>query len=80
MRTDERISKLRSLHDGWLTDTSLAPSEAALAAAAAMLLNADIVPRTDGGIQVEWHRDGLDLEIEIDPNGRLCGFSFNRAS
>lgn len=28
-----------------------------------------IVPTTDGGIQLEWHRNGIDLEIEpVSPN------------
>jgi hypothetical protein len=28
-----------------------------------------IVPVADGGLQLEWHRDGFDLEIEITPIG-----------
>lgn len=27
-----------------------------------------IVPTSTGGVQFEWHRLGIDLEIEIDPN------------
>lgn len=30
-----------------------------------------IVPTSAGGVQLEWHRQGVDLEIEIGPNGRL---------
>lgn len=28
-----------------------------------------IVPTVDGGLQLEWHQDGFDLEIEIAPTG-----------
>ena len=28
-----------------------------------------VVPTWDGGVQVEWHRNGVDLEIEISPDG-----------
>ena len=28
-----------------------------------------VVPTWDGGVQVEWRRNGVDLEIEISPDG-----------
>ena len=31
----------------------------------------DIVPTWRGGVQAEWHRNGVDLEIEADPDGAL---------
>ena len=31
-----------------------------------------IVPTPGGGIQLEWHQDGLDLEIELLPDGIEC--------
>lgn len=30
-----------------------------------------IVPTWRGGVQAEWHRNGVDLEIEADPDGAL---------
>lgn len=30
-----------------------------------------VVPRYNGGIQLEWHTNGVDLEIEIEPEGKL---------
>jgi hypothetical protein len=30
-----------------------------------------VVPTVRGGIQLEWHQQGIDLEIEIPPSGRL---------
>ena len=29
-----------------------------------------VVPRYNGGLQLEWHTGGVDLEIVIDPDGR----------
>jgi hypothetical protein len=30
-----------------------------------------VVPTNRGGIQIEWHTQGVDLEIEITPHGRI---------
>ena len=27
-----------------------------------------VVPRSNGGVQFEWHRSGIDLEVSIDPD------------
>ena len=29
-----------------------------------------IVPTSDGGFQLEWHKDGLDIEVCFDSNGK----------
>ena len=30
-----------------------------------------VVPTWNGGVQVEWHRNGIDLEIEVAPEGGI---------
>lgn len=30
-----------------------------------------VVPAWEGGLQVEWHRNGVDLEIEVSPSGNI---------
>jgi hypothetical protein len=30
-----------------------------------------IIPTVEGGVQLEWHRDGFDLEIEITCTGEI---------
>lgn len=30
-----------------------------------------VVPTRPGGVQLEWHTNGIDLEIEISPDGKL---------
>lgn len=36
-----------------------------------------IVPTSEGGIQVEWHRDSGELEIRVGPDGELSAFRFD---
>ena len=33
-----------------------------------------VVPTWEGGIQVEWHRNGVDFEIEAGPSGSIDFF------
>ena len=33
-----------------------------------------VVPLADGGVQLEWHRGGVDLEIEVGSDGRPSGY------
>ena len=33
-----------------------------------------VVPLSDGGVQFEWHRHGIDLELAIDAAGNLSGY------
>lgn len=30
-----------------------------------------IVPTSKGGLQLEWHANGIDLEVEVDPAGNV---------
>ena len=34
-----------------------------------------ICPCSNGGLQLEWHRNGYDLEIEISPEGQVSEVS-----
>lgn len=36
-----------------------------------------VVPTSQGGVQLEWHIGGIDLEIEIESSGR-CEFVFSQ--
>lgn len=36
-----------------------------------------VVPMSNGGIQLEWHENGADLEIEIEPKGIAHGYWFH---
>lgn len=56
---------LRALEPGWDSYMARPIAEAAIAKVEKFL----VVPRTDGGIQLEICRNGFDVEIEIGPDG-----------
>lgn len=65
---------VQSLEPGWDSYDAPVITGAALDAAKrfmAMLRESSpfVVPCSDGGLQLEWHQDGFDVEIEITPEG-----------
>ena len=38
-----------------------------------------IVPTWDGGLQAEWHRNGVDLEIEVGPDRKAVYYFFSES-
>lgn len=73
--TIERISALEGLKPGWNGHRAPAVSARALFNAkriAQYLPSLDtiaVVPTNRGGVQLEWHGDGLDVEIEVHSDG-----------
>lgn len=61
------LSGLRALRDDW--DTYGAPpiTDAAIRTGEAVFF----VPCSNGGIQVEMHAGGMDIEIEVRPDGTV---------
>jgi len=70
---EKDAARLLALEDGWDTYDGRAPTEAAVHVAAAIKRNLTLVPLSSGGVQLEAHAGGVDLEIVIDPDGRLRG-------
>jgi hypothetical protein len=68
--------RLLALKENW--DSYGAPIISKIAVDAALQLRNVLattplfVPMSDGGVQLEWHSQGFDVELEIEPNGRLC--------
>jgi hypothetical protein len=65
-------SQLSDNWDGRGADRIVGDAAASAVAALLDLVNTDtptpsIVPTVHGGIQVEWHEQGMDLEIKFDP-------------
>ena len=71
---DIRLDKLRELKEDWDNDGAKAPTEEAIDTAERVLnmlreVPGQAVPCTDGGVQIEWHSHGLDVEFRITPEG-----------
>lgn len=61
------LSALRALEANWDSYGAVPITEAALRVAEAVAF----VPCCDGGIQVELHGGGAEIEIEIGPDGTV---------
>jgi hypothetical protein len=78
----EKTNQILSLKDDWdtygapqISRDSLLPIMQVLLAVMTDKISAPaVVPTSDGGIQLEWHQNGLDFEIESAPNGELTVF------
>jgi hypothetical protein len=73
----ERLNDVVRLEPGWDGETASSPTrEAALASLRALfeVMWQDspapaIIPMYDGGLQLEWHGQGLDVELSVAPAG-----------
>jgi hypothetical protein len=62
-------NELSSLSSDWDGDNASQITTAAIVAVARF----SIVPCHNGGIQLEVHQDGYDIEIDIGPDGKIKG-------
>lgn len=74
---NERLAELEKLRDGWLNGDGLSVSPRVidwcrdnLPIMILMHGHPRIYPTPEGGIQVEWEKDGVDVTINIDDLGR----------
>ncbi len=78
---------LLELTDGWDSYGGLAPRPLAVAVAASLMEwssslgvpDPSVVPSPDGGIQLEWHQGGMDLEVHCRPDGFVDLFAEDQA-
>lgn len=74
-----KIDRLAALVAGWNGPHSRPPAPHALATARELLQFVpprsipfmSVVPTNDGGVQLEWHAAGVDVEVGIDPRGAV---------
>jgi hypothetical protein len=69
------LDDLRELEEGWDSYGGQPTTDAAIKTAG----NLAVVPTSDGGIQLEIHAGGADLEIVIDPAGAVTAVSWEAA-
>ncbi len=72
-RDADEVGRLLALEDGWDSYDGLAPTEAAARAGVALKNALTVLPLARGGVQLEAHAGGIDLEIELGPDGKLRG-------
>ncbi len=73
----DRLNELAALPEGWDGKRAPAVAPQACVSAARMLSELaeelvprpDISPSLDGGLLLEWDRDGVELDIFIEPDG-----------
>lgn len=69
------IADLRALRDGWLGESSLAPTSVAIeelvAAHSAIAAEARISPAADGSIVVEWEADDREYLVSIERDNSI---------
>lgn len=82
-RTVESLVEIASLQQNWDSYGARPPDRELLRSALALLLDASggkdlpapvVVPVNTGGVQFEWHTRGIDLELEVRPEGRYYVF------
>ena len=72
---DERFARLAELKGNWDSYGGLPIDAAAMERAKAWLRNAAVVPCSDGGVQLEWHSEGCDVEIVFRADGTTEAFA-----
>jgi hypothetical protein len=70
------LVELTKLEHGWDGYGSIPPTTDAIRTAAHL----QVVPVAGGGLQLEIHAGGGDLEIEIQPDGSIHAISWSRAN
>lgn len=87
-RTVRAIHELRLLGPNWDTRGASALDETAMLLALELLHGAashdtpppDVVPTVVGGIQLEWHRSRMDIELDVSPDLRAGLYWLDRES
>jgi hypothetical protein len=80
--SEDRLEHLMGLPHDWDGYGSVPISEETRTTVLKLLYNVlspndalpSLVPGSDGGVNVEWHRPGLTFEVEVEPSGRLCAY------
>lgn len=72
----KRFEELRQLEEDWDSYGGQPPTKAAIEAAEKIHNNLAYVPVRDGSIQIEFHAAGADVEIAVNPEGKVVYVGF----
>jgi hypothetical protein len=86
--TLSRLQQLSQLMENWDSYGGRRPHDDAMVTALgllARLLRHDsappvIVPTSEGGVQLEWHQAGRELEVRVGPTAEISAFRFDEAA
>jgi hypothetical protein len=81
----DKLQHVSQLAENWDSYGGQAPSDESIYTALAVLSRIlrgessapTLVPLSEGGVQIEWHGDGEELEIRIGANGEISAFRFD---
>ena len=81
----KKIDQILRLGDGWDGEGSKSPSLNSVMEALEFLFSSlshdtlapQVIPTSEGGLQLEWHTKGIDLEITFSPD-RRASFLYSR--
>lgn len=74
----EKIESFKDLKDDWDSYGGREIDKRAISAASAFVAGTQPVPTCRGGIQLEWHLGGMDLEIVFDHEGKVESVLWSR--
>jgi hypothetical protein len=77
--TVRELRALLALPDGWNSYRAARIDPGAILTALELLAQTmtpttpapSVVPMSRGGVQLEWHEQGVDLEVSVDPDGHV---------
>ena len=69
--SNEKFARIAVLPENWDSYGAPRVSADAIRRAARWLESVAVVPCSDGGVQLEWHSDGVDFEIVFSANGDI---------
>jgi len=86
--TIRALQQISLLESDWNARGAAAPDETAILLALEILEETaldltpapDVVPTATGGVQLEWHRSGMDIELDVAPDLRVCLYWRDRDS
>jgi hypothetical protein len=69
-----KLASFKDLKPGWNSYGAPQITEESIKSARDFLLiQPQPVPTSQGGVQLEWHLKGLDLELNFDKHGKITG-------